>query len=175
VEGRQAGRIRQEFAGYLRGVIRHLVLTNARRLHLIERQTAAEMISSLCEAKKETTYHDRLAWLKFCLEKRVRQSILEHADGALFSTIHRSIHHVSDAFFERFVPKHCAEAHRWGSQALGQLLDAFMEIAADEESLTYVGTVTPMPAGSDETRASGDIDEDEYLSVLYQAQSGGWR
>ena len=160
VEGFQNGKIHQEFIPYLRGVLRHLVIANARALRLIGRETAAELLASVCEAKRDSTYLDRLAWLKFCLEKKVRQEILARAHSEIFSTLSRAIHRVSDYFFEKFVPSQCERISRSKGSILDDLLDVFSVEAEAEEVREYIGTVTPIARGIDDNTKLSDGEDD---------------
>jgi len=173
--GTESGEIHQEFVPYLRGVIRHLVVANARTLRLIGRETTAEMLSAVCEAKRSTTYVDRLAWLKFCLENRVRQEILTRVGAGAFARVYRQIHRVCDYFFEEFVPSQCERISASRSM-LGELLDEFSLEADADAACNYVGTITPVAREIDESsRAAADVDESEFLGALRHARSQGFR
>jgi hypothetical protein len=174
VEGQQSGRIHQEFVPYLRGVVRHLVISNARTLRLIGRETAAEMLTSVCDAKRDTTYVDRLAWLKFCFEKKVRQELLIRATPEAFSRFYRSIHRVSDYFFERYVPEQCDRISRSRGSALQDLLDAFGTDVLIEDACEYIGTITPTSRDIDDSyRTPAGEDEAEHLGAQDFAQHRG--
>ena len=161
VEGTKNGKIHQDFIPYLRGVLRHLVIANARALRLIGRETAAEMLASVCEAKRELTYLDRIAWLKFCLEKKIRQEILARAEAELFTKLYRSIHRVSDYFCEAYVPNQCQRISRSKGSVLAELLDDFSQAALYDEACEYIGTITPVARDIDDyTGGSGGDDED---------------
>jgi len=176
IEGIKSDKIHQNFVPYLRGVVRHQVIANARTLRLIGRETTVELLVSVCEAKRESTYLGRLAWLKFCLEKRVRQEILARSRPDVFATVYRSIHRVSDYFFEQFIPNQCERISRKQGGVLADLLDDFTDTAESEETHGYIGTVTPVARNiDDEARVSGDEDEAEYLTVLARASAGGWK
>ncbi|MBE0636334.1 hypothetical protein IH601_10100 [Candidatus Bipolaricaulota bacterium] len=174
IEGRQTDTIHQEFVPYLRGVVRHLVIANARMLRLISRETSAEMLSSVCDAKRDTTYVDRLAWLKFCLEKKVRQEILARATPDVFSRFYRLIHRVSDYFFEQYVPSQCARISRSRGSILQDLLASFSSEVEVNEACEYIGTITPMAKDIDDRqRAPEGKDEGEYLGAQNHAQRRG--
>jgi len=176
IKGVEEDRVHQDLVPYLRGVVRHLVIANARALRLIGRQTSVELLKSVCEAKREATYSDRLAWLKFCLEKKVREEILSRTETASFSRVYRRIHRVSDYFFEEFVPSQCERISPAIGTILDDLLDEFELLASSETTLEYIGVVTPVARELDDrVRAPEGEDEGEYLAVMTRAGEGRWQ
>jgi len=172
--GFRDGAIHQQFVPYLRGVVRHLAISNARALGLIGRETSAEMLASFCEAKRDTTSADRLAWLKYCLEKKVRQEILTRCTPDVFSRYYRFIHRVSDYFFERYIPSQCSRISQRKGRMLNELLDAFGSDVEPDQACEYIGTITPVAREiDDQHRAPGGRDEGEYLGAQDHAKRGG--
>jgi len=177
VQGVREGRIAREIVAYLRGVIRHLVIRNARDLRLIGSETPQESISAFCQAKQESTRRGRLAWLKFALEGRVRQEMLSRCGPEVFQSVYRGVHRVADYFFEEFIPSRCEDVARLGSRVLDVLVgDLLLDSTCLEAAVEYIGTVTPFSAGETATgRVPEAADEDEYLSCLARAAGSGWR
>jgi hypothetical protein len=176
VQGVESDRIHQQFIPYLRGVVRHLVLENARSLKLIGRESPAEVVASVCEARRDRTLHGRIAWMKFSLWSKATQDLLQSCSKETFDSVYRNVHHVLDYFFEQFVPQHCALVKSLGAHVVDELVVRFFDSASLAEAIQYVGRVTPFPASSE---APGgvphDVDEDEYLSSLATAAEGCWR
>jgi len=176
VEGVRSQRIKRDFIPYLHGVVRHLVVANARSLRIIGRETTAELLAQVCEAKRESTYLDRLAWLKFCLEKRVREEILTLSEPKAFDLIYRSIHRVSDYFFEKYVPSQCERVSSNRGGVLSDLLRDFSQIAVKTEAHQYIGEVTPIARNVDDgARAPDGEEEGEFLAVMARAREGRWQ
>ena len=176
VRGVREGRIRGDLVSYLRGVVRHLVIRNARDLRLIGSETPQETISAFCEAKQETTRRNRLAWLKFVLERRVREEMLSRSDPDVFQRVYAKVHRVADYFFEEFLPTRCADVGKLGSSVLKALVGDLLDSDRIEAAAAYIGTVTPFSAGDATTnRVPDGVDEDEYLSCLTQAAGNRWR
>jgi len=176
VEGVRSQRIGQAFIPYLHGVVRHLVVANARSLRIIGRESTAELLTMVCEAKRESTYLDRLAWLKFCLEKRVREELLALSEPDAFKLIYRSIHRVSDYFFEKYVPSQCERVSSSRGSVLSDLLRDFSKVAIETEAHHYIGEVTPIARNVDDgARAPDGQQEGEYLAVMARAREGRWQ
>ena len=176
VVGVQEGRIRHGMVAYLRGVIRHLILSNARDLGLIPSETPQEMIALFCQSKRDTTRQHRMAWLKFTLGMRVREAVLIRCRPDIFQRVYRTVHHVVDYFFEEYVPSRCADVARLGRRVLDTMIEDLLESSSLESALQYIGAITPYAVGGRGTsRVPGDVDEDEYLSSLDRAAAGRWR
>ena len=176
VRGVHEGRIGSEIAVYLRGVIRHLVIANARDLGLIASETPYELISTFCRSKRDATRQSRLAWLKFALGGRVRHDVLTRCEAGAFQRVYRAVHHVVDYFFEEFIPDRCAEVGRLGSRVLDALVGDLLDSPSLEAAVQYVGTITPYASGGATTsRVPGDVDEDEYMSSLGRAAKDRYR
>lgn len=176
VLGVRDGRIHQEPMAYFRGVIRHLVLANARSLGLIGCETPREMIESFCESKRDATRLSRLAWLKFAVGEKVRQEILRRCSPQTFEKTYPAIHHVVDYFFEELIPSSCNELHELGPRVLEALAERLVNSPGLDEATEYVGSVTPFsPGGGPTSKAPDGVDEDEYLSILDQAAKERWR
>jgi len=178
IERVKTGKVHQEFLPYLNGVIRHLVVKNARDLDLIGRETPTEIIRSLCEAKQDKTRHAKLAWAKFCLEHRVRWELLQACSKEIFALVYQNIHHVTDCFFERFIPAQCRQLSKLKGRVLESLLELF--VSSDpgfKEALKFIGTITPFATGGEISIASqppSKASDDEYLSAL-KALQRRWR
>ena len=176
LRGIEEGRIHQEPMPYISGVVRRLTISNARELGLMRSETPREMIVSFCEAKRETTKHARLAWIKFCLGQQTRQQLLSQCPSPSFETVYKRIHHIVDYFFEVFLASQCERLADLDGKVVHELVALFHQSGQAEEAMTYVGKVTPYAV--QEVATTGvpdDADEDEYLSALDRAASGGWR
>jgi len=174
--GIEQGRIHQGMVAYLRGVIRHILISNARSLGLIGSETPQEMIAAFCQSKRDATRRGRLAWLKFALGAHVRRDLLSRSGAATFQQLHRAIHRVADYFFEEYLPTRCAEIGQLRSRLLDTMLQDFLGSDSLDEAVEYVGSVTPYAAGEALfSRIPGDMDEDEYLSNLDRAAGGRWQ
>jgi len=176
VERVEDGRVHQDFIHYLGGVIRHLVVANARSLGLLSRETPAEIIRGICEARRETTLRAKIAWLKFCYEQRVREEILGRCSRELFPKVYRNVHHIVDYFFEKFILAQCDQFSQCPTNILNILIDRFLESDSNlTDALGFIGSVTPFATGGE---VVGQVPEatsdDEYLSSLQQASQRGW-
>jgi hypothetical protein len=162
LEGRDEGRIEQEFVAYVGGVIRHLLIANARNLHIIGEETPAEIVRNICQSRRERTLHAKVAWAKFCLEHKVRAGFLFACSREQFEEAYANVHHVSDYFFERFVLSQCETLGGLRGDILSALLERLRDTPAEfSAALPYIGTVTPFPAeGLPDERYLAGIDED---------------
>lgn len=176
LEGVEGGKIHQGFLPYLNGVIRHLVIANARSLGLFGKESPAEIIRSICDAKQEKTRCAKLAWAKFCFEHKVRLELLQCCSSKRFDAAYRNIHRVVDYFFERFIPAQCNQLSKLKGRILESLLDRFVRADSDfEEALKFIGTVTPFATGEETPlRVPDGVSDDDYLSALKQASQRGW-
>jgi hypothetical protein len=170
------GKVHQEFLPYLNGVIRHLVVSNARSLDLIGRETPTEILRSICEAKQDKTRHTKLAWAKFCFEHRVRRELLQTCSKERFTSAYQHINHITDYFFERFIPTQCTRLSKLKGRVLESLLDLFVSSDPDfKEALKFIGTVTPFATGGETPlRVPDGVSDDDYLSALKQVSQRGW-
>lgn len=175
VRGLREGRIHQDIVAYVRGVVRHLVISNARDLGLIGAETPQEMVASFCEAKLDATRRARLAWLKFALGNRVRQHVLSRCPPDSFQRVYLAAHHVVDYFFEKLIPSKCDEIAGLGSRVLDAMVEDLLDSSHLGMAVQYIGSVTPFASGGGGvSRVPGDVDEDEYLSSL-RALKEHWR
>jgi len=159
VEGRGEGRIQQEFMAYVGGVIRHLLIANARSLHLIGEETPAETVRNICRFRREKTLHAKVAWAKFCLEHRVRTDFLSVCSHDLFQEAYRNANHISDYFFEQFVPAQCETLANVHGNVVSVLLERLRDSPSElRQAFSYVGTITSFPA-------EGLLDE-RYLTKI---------
>mgnify|MGYP000206232387 CR=1 FL=1 len=177
ISGVEEGRVHNPFVYYVGGVIRHLLVANARSLGLINRETVVETIRGICQAKQEDTLNARIAWAKFCYERRVREEILNRCTEELFFEVYRNIHHIEDYFFEKFLVAQCEQRSQYSTGDLTALIDRFLENGSDlSEALDFIGTITPFPSGGEVVGQVPEMaSDDEYLSALHQASQRGWR
>jgi len=163
----EKGRVHQEFIPYMSGVVRHLVIENARSLGLLGRETPTEILRSICEAKLEKTRETRTSWAKFCLEHKVRMDLLMIYPRDLFEDAYSRIHRVVDFFFEQFIPSKCSSLQERGHRLLDSLVEEFAESQEDySQALDYIGTITPFAdRGMDIDETAGSAD-DEYFALL---------
>jgi hypothetical protein len=169
------GHVHQDFIPYTSGVVRHLVIENARLLGLLGRETPGEIIRSICEARLDKTRIARMAWAKFCLEHKVRSELLAAYPRSLFRRAHRSIHRVADYFFEVFIPGNCEGLASRGRRMLDSLVEDFVDSAEQcERACEYIGSVTPFANRGVVREESTDPDDSEYLAVLQQQSERGW-
>lgn len=176
IERVKEGKIHREFIPYLSGVIKHLVIANAQSLKLIGKETPAEIMRSICDAKQNRTRRARIAWAKFCFDHRVRRELLHSCPGEMFALLYHNIHHVVDYFFERFIPAQCSRLAKLKGRVLESLLDSFVESDSEfEEALGYIGTMTPFGIGEEvHTPRDSEMTDDEFLSALQQASQRGY-
>ena len=176
VEGVETGRVHQEFSHYLGGVIRHLVVANARSLGLLSRETPAEIIRGICEAKQEATLQAKIAWAKFCYEQQVREAILIRCPRELFPDVYRNIHHIVDYFFEKFILTQCEQFSQYPASILNILIDTFLGFDSNlTDTQDFIGTITPFATGGEVVgQVPETVSDDEYLSSLQQSAQRGW-
>ncbi len=172
----EEGKVRQAFVPYMSGVIRHLVIENARKLDLLGDESPGELLRSICEAKEERTRNGRLAWAKYCLEHRVRSELLSLCPSEAFSCVYRNLHHVSDYFFECYVPAQCEELSATWGNPLAELLRRFSEEGGElEQAAGYWGQVTPYARGETMRMESLQEEGEGYIAALAQAADQGWQ
>lgn len=174
VNGKKAGRIHTEFPAYLSGVIKKVLLDNARELGLLPEETPYELLLSVCEAKRGQS--SRVAWAKYCFGESVRHEVLNRCPKPKFTQTYKNIHHVVDYFFEIFVPNHPELVRRARRRTVAQLVQAFLDRELDN-ALTYIGQITPYAAqpksvGLQFQTPEEAEDEDEFLSFLHQEVEG---
>lgn len=163
----EKGAVHQEFFPYLVGVIRHLVIKNARELGLVSAERPEDLLRAIGEARNEAERRARIAWAKFVLENKARFEILSRCPRDRFQDVYRSVHHVSDYLFERYIPSRGNLAGRRKSWKLTSLVEEMLESNLDQ-ALTYSGEIAPYGArvGAAGVHSGEEDVEDEYLSAL---------
>jgi len=165
----ESGKVHQAFLPYMNGVIRHLVIENARSLGLLGRETPTEILRSICEAKLEKTRETRTSWAKYCLEHKVRTDLLLIYPRDLFERAYGSIHRIVDFFFEQFMPNKCDTIKTRRHGLLGSLVEEFAGSQDDfERALDYIGTITPFANRGVDIDESAGSSDDEYFAALQQ-------
>ena len=171
----EKGTVHQEFFPYLVGVIRHLVIKNARDLRLVSKEKPEDLLRAIFEARNETERRARIAWAKFVLENKVRFEILSRCPRDRFQEVYRSVHHVSDYLFEQYIPARDKLSRRGGRKSwkLISLVEEILESDLDK-ALEYSGRIAPYGSRADAVavRSREDDVEDEYLSALKCAVGG---
>lgn len=166
VQKKKKGKIWQDFLPYVSGVIKHILVENARELKLLGEETPYELLQGICEAQRERKA--RIAWAKYCLWDRVRDEILNRCDDKFqFQKVYNNIHHVLDYFFEVFVPKRHSLLKRAKRRPVTVLVEALIEEEL-EEALDYIGKVTPFAMVREVEPPEEVEDEDAFLSSLTQ-------
>lgn len=168
VRKKRAGEIHQEFLPYVSGVIRHLLVENARRLKLLGEETPYELLRGICRARRERKA--RIAWAKYQLWDKVWDEILSRCPKGKFQEVYKNVHHVVDYFFEVFVPKREELLRRSKRRPVVALVEALLEDEL-EQALGYIGRITPFAAGEMEVPEEAE-DEDAFLSSLAQGMEG---
>ena len=97
----QQSSVKLEFRAYLAGVIRHIVISNARDLKLIPKDSAAAMIQAYCKSSKQVTRRSHMARMKFHLWNKVENEILSCCGEKRFGRLYPKMHHVVDYFFDQ--------------------------------------------------------------------------
>ena len=143
VKGYGTGKIKQEFRAYLAGVIRHTIIKNAQDLSLLPKESQAELLRALCEAKKESTRAQHLARIKFLLWDQVKRRLLSACSRQAFKDVYMKLQSIIDYFFEVFLLKNCVliTAKR-GRTPLSDLVLSFAKQELDRAK-EYIGTITP--------------------------------
>jgi hypothetical protein len=163
VEGKRRNLIHSEFLQYLSGVIKNILLDNARALDLLPEETPYEIILSICEAKRDRKA--RIAWAKYCFGERVKEEILNRCPKDAFPKVYKEIHHVVDYFFEVFVIAHEDLVRKAKRHTLATLVQALLERDL-EKAVAYIGQIAPY-AGHELVHTPEEIeDEETFLSAL---------
>ena len=165
VEGKRRNRIHSEFLQYLSGVIKNILLDNARALDLLPKETPYEIMLSICEAKRDRKA--RIAWAKYCFGERVREEILNRCPKDKFPKVYKEIHHVVDYFFEVFVVEEKDLVRKAKRRTLATLVQTFVEREL-EKAVAYIGQISPY-AGHEPVHTPEEIeDEEAFLSALQE-------
>jgi len=177
--GGLVGRFLQDAAGreatlpfprYLAGVIRNLVIDNARSLGLLPRESERAILRSLCGAKRTETRKAHTARALFQLETKAQREILLHCAGANFNEVYRCIYRVLHHFFEQFLPLRCPEIRRLRSgSAIVVLAEEYIESGEFQAGLSYSGHVTPWDPTSlrrvHDSKVSDSRTEEDFLEM----------
>lgn len=170
----EQGKVSQAFIAYMTGVVRNLVIKNARRLGLLSEESPTELVVGICEAKEERTRRNRVARVKYFLEHRVRSELLMRCPSEHFAAVYTNIHHVSDYFFEAYIPAQCGEL-RWGGNVLASLLERFSEVGGElDRAAAYCGRVAPYARSEEVSLESLEGEGDAYIAGLGQDADQGW-
>lgn len=165
LERRREGKVERDFLAYLTGVIRKLLLKNARELRLLGEETPFELLQGICQAKRERKA--KIAWAKYCLEAQVKWELLDRCPSGRFHEVYKVVHHVSDYFFEVFVPGRCELLKRVKRRPVVGMVEALLAEELDS-ALGYIGKVTPY-AKMEEVKAPEELeDEEAFLDFLFQ-------
>jgi len=160
-----SGDISASFSVYLRGVIRHLMMRNARSLGLLPKESEAEMLRSLARARTERTTQQWVARLKSVFWHSVVHDVLNQCPAESFEMIYGSIVHVADHFFEMYVPVQVKAIPR---RSLSRLVESYMN-GPYKEGILYLGHVVPFDPSPRHRVLEGIhslLGEDEFLSRL---------
>lgn len=171
---RSGGRL--PFLQYLAGVLRNVVLDNARALRLLPRKSAAGALKAFCSARKSTTRENTMASVKLQLSPMVEREILLSCCGNKFSDVYRQLHRVVDFFFEQFVPGQCELLRRLPSRSVVSDLVARFLREDLSQALDYVGRTTPWdPELFVRTISLDAVSEDEgdAFASLLGLEDGG--
>ena len=163
--GRASGEISTSFCTYLRGVIRHVMIRNARCLGLLPKESEAEMLRSLARARSERTIEQWVARLKAVFWQSVVHDVLNRCPVESFPTVYGNVAHVADHFFEIYVPFQVRSIPRW---PLSRLIESYMN-GPYEEGISYVGCCAPFDPSPRRRILEGIhslLGEDEFLSRL---------
>ncbi|HDI11703.1 MAG TPA: hypothetical protein ENF77_05265 [Candidatus Acetothermia bacterium] len=165
LERKKQGRVKVEFLAYVSGTIRKVLVENARRLGLLGEETPYELLQGICQAKRERKA--KIAWAKYCLEAQVRWELLDRCPSSRFQEVYKVVHHVSDYFFEVFVPGKCELLKRVKRRPVVGMVEALLAEELDS-ALGYIGKVTPY-ARMEEVKAPEELeDEEAFLDFLSQ-------
>lgn len=171
VHARASGRVSASFPVYLQGVIRHVMIRNARSLGLLPAEGEAEMLRALVRARSEKTVEQWIARLKAVFWQRVVDHILNGCSPDSFGLVYANIVHIVDHFFEIYVPNRKTAIAR---RTLSSLLESYMA-GPYVEGISYVGHVAPFDPSPRRRVLEGFhslLGEDEFLSRLSLAKDG---
>lgn len=142
--GVEAGRIGQQFIPYVTGVIRYIVIHEARELGLLPRETPLDLLKAICRNREhQGRGRESIAWAKFCLEERVKAELIARCSSDRLFHLHTGVHRAADFIFERFIPGQCAKLAALGKRALERLIEEFLDGGEFEQGIAYEGSVTP--------------------------------
>ncbi len=166
--GRASGEISTSFCTYVRGVIRHVMIRNARCLGLLPKESEAEMLRSLARARTERTIEQWVARLKAVFWQSVVHEMLNRCPAESFTMVYGNVAHVADHFFEEYVPVQVRSIPR---RSLSRLVESYMN-GPYTEGISYVGHVAPFDPSPRRRVLEGVhslLGEDEFLSRLSRA------
>jgi hypothetical protein len=160
------------FRRYIAGVVRNLVLENARRQRLLPRHSELELLRSICAAQREHTKRSHVARAMFYLQSKAEREILGACPPSDFDGVYAHLYRVVHHFFEHYVPGQCARIVRFrGSGATAALADSYMK-GEYRGGFEHEVKATPWDPGAtkqvlghspcEET----DLDEGEFLALL---------
>ncbi len=171
VRGRASGKIAVSFPAYLQGVIRHLMIRNARSEGLLPEESEAEMLRALARARSEKTAAQWIARLKSVFWQRMVHELLNSCPPDLFDRVYTNAAHVADHFFEVYLPKRVSTIPRCTLSGLAQ---DYMDTRT-LDGIAYIGHVAPFDPSPRHRVVEGlhlSRGEDEFLSRLSRARDG---
>lgn len=171
VSHRAAGKVSASFSLYLRGVIRHLMIRNARSLGLLPEESEAEMLRAIARGRTKKTVDQWVARLKAVFWHSVVHDILSRCPPDSFPLVYENIVHVTDHFFEIYVPSCVTTVPR---NSLSRLVESYM-CGPYADATSYVGHVAPFDPSPRCRVLEGLhslLTEDEFLSRLALAKGG---
>jgi len=162
LDGYERGTIRCGFATYLGGVVRNLVIRNARELHLLPSTSVIDELKAICRARQPSTRERHIAKLKYRLEQRVEDEILSACPSSLFERVSRLRHRAVDYFFEVCITQRCSSIMSARSaDVITDLVGDWAE-AEFERAIAFVGRIVPYDA--DQTSVDGGaLSKDEEI------------
>jgi hypothetical protein len=160
------------FRQYLAGVVRNVVIENARRQGLLPRESEGALLRGFCATRRKATHRAHLARAMYQLQTKAEREILQACPERDFECVYANLYRLVHHFFERYVPGQCQQIEKLrGPAMIARLAEAYMD-GEYRDGLEYTGAVTPWDPNAVRQvvdRGGGDdadVDEDEFLALL---------
>jgi len=151
------------FAAYLNGVIRLLLIDNARQAGLLPHHSVGELVRRYCRARRKKTRRRIIAMLKGRCQQMVRSEILAFCAEASFDDTYKNIHRITDHFFEAYLPAAVEQPRHEALPSLREMIERYVSSGMEGGS-TFRGSICPMPQFQEISLDGKDISADELLS-----------
>ena len=151
------------FAAYLSGVIRFLLIDNARQAGLLPHYTVGELVRRYRRARRQSTRCRIIGMLKGRCHRAVRNEILARCPPQCFDHTYKNIHRIADHFFEADLPAAIEVSADDALPSLHEMIKQYM-LSSINEGSQYCGKIRAIPQFQEISLDGYKTDADELLS-----------
>ncbi|MBN1859609.1 hypothetical protein JW848_10485 [Candidatus Bipolaricaulota bacterium] len=151
------------FAAYLSGVIRFLLIDNARQAGLLPHHTVGELVRRYRRARRQSTRCRIIAMLKGRCYRAVRNEILARCPQSCFHDTHKNIHRIVDHFFETYLPAAIQRPETETARSLREMIDQYVSSGMGG-GRDYCSRICAIPQFQEVSLDGSDVEADELLS-----------